>query len=236
VTISGFEENGMATISVADTGIGIPPEKHQDVFTPFTRLGQETLAIEGTGIGLTITKQIVEIMGGKIGFESIPGQGSTFWVAFPVSENKEGKTVSPASDPDRRNLGDDAFSVLATILYVEDDAVNILLMKEIMKRWTNYTLVVRKSAEKGIEAARLLNPDLILMDITLPGISGIDAFLLLQQKPETHDIPVVALSANFESETVKRCLDLGFYDYLCKPLDIRVLQVTIASALKGEKR
>jgi CheY-like chemotaxis protein len=109
-------------------------------------------------------------------------------------------------------------------------------MKEIVARWTNYTLVVRKTAEKGIQAADLLKPDLILMDITLPGISGIDAFLLLQQKIETRRIPVIALSANFDPETVTKCRDLGFYDYLFKPVDIRILLTTLTSALQGEKK
>lgn len=235
VTISAAVENNTAIIKVADTGIGIPLEKQQSVFTPFERLGQEHRAIEGTGIGLAITRQLMELMQGTIGFESTPGQGSAFWVAFPLAEqNGPPETDSPGGTG-YDNVQKDDVSSEAVILYVEDDAVNILLMREIISRWPRYSLVVKKTAEKGIQAARLLKPDIILMDLTLPTMSGIDALISLRQDPDTRNIPVIALSADYEPQTVQKCRDLGFYDYLFKPVDMSILQDVLAAALKGKK-
>ncbi len=236
VTISSAAQNNMAIIRITDTGIGIPLEKQQDVFTPFARLGQESLAVEGTGIGLAITRQLVEMMGGTICFESAPGQGSAFWVAFPLAEQNGPPETDSTSGAGQENVQKNDVPSEAAILYVEDDAVNILLMREIISRWPRYSLVVKKTAEKGIQAARLLKPDIILMDITLPTMSGIDAFVSLRQDPDTRNIPVIALNADIDPQTVKKCRDLGFYDYIFKPVDMRILQDVLAAALKGEKR
>ncbi len=223
------QANGMIRISIKDNGPGIPPEKQVFLFQPFQRLGAETLDIEGTGIGLVLTKKLVEEMGGDIGYESMPGAGSTFWVHIPCAEQDqvlEFKEKGPEEKPDRpvasqRNL----------ILYVEDNPSNVVLMSNIIEDIEGMTMISAKTAEEGIEIARLKQPNAIILDINLPGMNGVEAVKVLKTLPETKDIEVIALSADAMPRTIEEGMAAGFKHYLTKPLDIpkflEVLQDTL---------
>lgn len=229
VTLTGKMEGKTICIEVTDTGIGISKEKMEDLFLPFTRLGQDDTGIEGTGIGMTITKQLVELMHGTLEVESEVGVGSVFRLNIPMAEEKSIK------DTTGQKIGTDGSQFdldgKATFLYIEDNPGNIQLMREIVEQWPGISLVVRKNAEKGIKAAGMLKPDLIFMDLHLPGMSGQEAFAELQTRTETKDIPVIALSADALPSTVEACLEMGFASYITKPYESENLQLEIKKCL-----
>ena len=214
---------GHVRICVSDTGNGIPEDKISELFKPFARLGAEETAIEGTGIGLTITKELMEHMDGKIGVESIVGKGTTFWVEFPLQDPLEpGQT---AREEDNNFLigrvEDKGFD--GTVLYVEDNAANILFMESVFERFSNLRLITARNAEKGIALAQSEQPDMIILDIALPGMSGTEAVAQLRQQTDFEAKPIIALSANAMAIDIKAGLDAGFDVYLTKPLDISLL-------------
>ena len=220
---------GKVRISVADTGRGIPPDKQSRIFNAFDRLGAEGGAIEGTGIGLVITKRIVEAMGGTIGFESVEGQGSTFWVEFPASETMH-LPVSEALALDCMPEEIAHATSLQKVLYVEDNPINLYLMQEIFKR-KPLELRVATTAELGIELARNEPPALILMDINLPGMNGYEALRILKNDARTAHIPVVAISANAMSGEVEQGLAAGFAAYFTKPVNISTLYGSLSKLI-----
>lgn len=211
-------------ISVADTGTGIAEDKQAGLFEPFNRLGNEASEIEGTGVGLTITKQLVEAMGGGISFGSEIEAGSTFWVEFPAVENVKTKPEAPevpAIDEPRRKP-----STTATVLYIEDNPANLLLMERIIARLDGLSLISAHTAELGMTMAEEHQPNLILMDINLPGMDGTEAMLTLSKNDSTRDIPVIATTAAAMKSDIKRGLDAGFKAYLTKPFNIsQVIEV-----------
>jgi PAS domain S-box-containing protein len=215
---------GLVRVSVADTGEGIPPERQGQIFQAFNRLGREASQIEGTGIGLYLTNRLVEQLGGAIGFESIPGTGTTFWVDFPAAG---GAARAPGLAGDRTAAhtpapvaGEDGYF---TVLYIEDNPLHRLLMEEVFADLTTARLMTANDAETGIEMAAALRPAMILMDIDLPGMSGFEARARLSEARETAAIPVVALTAGAADYDMQRGLDAGFGDYLTKPFDIERL-------------
>ncbi len=217
-------------ISVRDTGAGLPPEMLVQLFQPFNRLGQERSTEEGTGIGLVMSKRLVELMGGVIGVESAVGRGSVFWfelnaAAEPGLDQDEVSLaalprVAAEHDPMRR-----------TLLYVEDNPANLKLIEQLMLRCPNIRLLTATDGNLGIQTARDSRPDVILMDINLPGISGIEALRILRQDPLTAHIPVVALSANAMPRDIEKGLKAGFYRYLTKPIRVDEFMETLQSAL-----
>ena len=217
-------------ISVKDTGSGMSPEQLAQLFQPFNRLGQETSGEEGTGIGLVMTKRLVELMGGTIGVESTVGKGSLFWVelnlaAAPMLVGADAKpapcqSASPAHDPSLR-----------TLLYVEDNPANLNLVEQLIARRPNLRLLSAGNATLGIAMARTHLPEVILMDINLPGISGIKALRILHEDPLTQHIPVVAVSANAMPHDIRRGLDAGFFRYLTKPLKVNDFMNVLDTAL-----
>jgi PAS domain S-box-containing protein len=215
--------NNRLRITVTDTGQGIAPENFQRVFEPFERLGAEGSAIEGTGIGLAISKTLVEEMGGAIGFRSEIGIGSSFWFDINVSDDQ-------AFDSDLSNKSqagsDIALKGRHTILYVEDNPANLLLMEKIVHSVPNLSLISSENAELGLALAVSTKPSLILMDINLPGMDGFDALRRLGEHRETKNIPVVAVSAKAFPEDVKKGLNAGFKAYVRKPIVVdSVLEV-----------
>jgi PAS domain S-box-containing protein len=218
-TVSG---EGRVRISVKDTGIGLAPEQVAHLFQPFNRLGQENQSEEGTGIGLVVTKQLVELMGGSIGVESSVGMGSVFWVEFAASDAPD--LLLDSIDHlalERRNTAMPDQDEQPTLLYVEDNPANLALVEQLIARRGDMRLLTAVDGHLGIELARAYQPDLILMDINLPGISGYDALHLLREDPATRHIPVLALSANAMPRDIERGLEAGFFRYLTKPIRVR---------------
>jgi PAS domain S-box-containing protein len=205
-------------ISVADTGRGIPAARREELFQPFNRLGAEAGEIEGSGIGLTITRRLIEMMGGGIGVDSVEGVGSTFWIELPLAGQDAGAAAPRAPAPES---GEAAIQGRHTILYVEDNAANLMLMQELLARFPGVTMLSAADAETGIDIARAHRPELILMDINLPGMDGYTALRELARFEETHAIPVIALSAGAMPKDVERGLKAGFRMYLTKPLDVQ---------------
>ncbi len=215
-------------VTVIDTGIGIAESKQDKLFQPFQRAGQETGPIEGTGIGLAITKRLAELMGGAVGFRSVPSKGSEFWVEVP--------THRAAPRPSSRPSAPNAASRLATrgpwrVLYVEDNPANIRFMKDLVSGFASAELLVATTAEAGIELAREWRPRVIIMDINLPGMSGLDALRALREWPETRSIPVIALTAAASARDRQRGEAAGFHRYLTKPVKIDELEAALEGLL-----
>jgi PAS domain S-box-containing protein len=207
-------------ISIRDTGKGLPAEKLAQLFQPFNRLGQETGTEEGTGIGLVVCKRLVELMSGTIGVESTVGVGSVFWIELELATALQ-LTVD-ASEPVDVVLAPSVQTGAAqrTLLYVEDNQANMELVEQLIKRRPAIRILRAKDGSSGIELARIHQPELILMDINLPGISGIHALKLLRDDPVTAHIPVLAISANAMPRDIERGLRAGFFRYITKPIKI----------------
>jgi PAS domain S-box-containing protein len=217
-------------ISVRDTGAGLAPEMLLQLFQPFNRLGQERSAEEGTGIGLVMSKRLVELMGGVIGVESAVGTGSVFW--FELNSAVEPQLNSDAAQPSAlATVHPKQGSPLRTLLYVEDNPANLKLIEQLIARRRDIRLLSATDGNLGIGLARSEQPDVILMDINLPGISGIEALRILREDPATARIPVVALSANAMPRDIEKGLQAGFYRYLTKPIRVNEFMDTLQSAL-----
>jgi len=239
VTLTCQEQpDQMFRISVVDTGMGIPIEKQDDLFKPFERLGLEAGAIEGTGIGLTITRQIVEVLGGQIGFESEVGQGSTFWIDVPMSKKQDTgiANVKMATSPGKMIKERDETGSQYVVLYVEDNPANMQLMEMIFDRIGNTRLLTAYDAELGIDLAKSEQPDLILMDINLPGMNAVETLKQLQNTVETKSIPVIAITAAGVSKNVEAELKAGFKDYITQPLNVPEVIRTIEETLESIKK
>ncbi|MDV7340848.1 PAS domain-containing protein [Terasakiella sp. A23] len=233
VYISGeLREGGLYRLRVRDTGVGIADDQRDNLFKPFHRLGAENTEVEGTGIGLLLTKQIVEGMNGAIGFESDEGEGTTFWIDIP---SYGVQAARPTTFDIRRKdeIALECCSGLHTLLYVEDIAANRDLMTALVDGIPNLQLVCAKTAEEGIRIAKAEKPHLILMDINLPDMSGFDAFEQLRDMEATRQIPVVALSANAMSDAKDKARDLGFLDYMTKPFDVTDLIHVLNTVIEG---
>jgi len=220
-------------VSVKDSGPGLSPENIAQLFQPFNRLGQEANGEEGTGIGLVMTKRLVELMGGVIGVESVAGVGSVFWVelnraAAPQLAVGAGEAAVPAPGPAHVRNG----TAQRTLLYVEDNPANLKLVEQLIARRPDMQLLSAGDATRGIELAREHRPDVILMDINLPGMSGIRALRILREDPLTQDIPVIAISANAMPHDVRRGLEAGFFRYLTKPIKVTAFMETLDVTLE----
>jgi CheY-like chemotaxis protein len=197
----------------------LAPGDLTQLFQPFNRLGQENSAVIGTGIGLVVSKQLAELMGGSIGVESTPGAGSNFWIELPTTKAPE--LAAPQGEPvHQQELPRPGHARLRTVLYVEDNPANMSLVQQLIARRPDLRLLTALDATLGIELARSELPEMILMDINLHGISGIEALKILLADPVTAHIPVVALSANAMPREIKKGLDAGFVRYLTKPIKI----------------
>jgi CheY-like chemotaxis protein len=218
-------------ISVRDTGAGLAPEQLAQLFQPFNRLGQKASTEEGTGIGLVMSKRLVEAMGGVIGVESLVGQGCVFWIELALvgAPQAIGAAIEPARIVPAQVRGD---ALLHTVLYVEDNPANLMLVEDLVARRPDIRFLSARDGRTGIEMARASMPDVILMDINLPGISGIQALRILAEDPVTAHIPVVALSANAMPRDIEKGLQAGFFRYLTKPIKVDEFMSTLDVALK----
>lgn len=218
-------------MSVVDNGIGIPHEKHPRIFEPFQRAGQESGPIEGTGIGLTISKRLAEMMRGGVGFASRDGVGSTFWIEVPVQRATATDSARPvptiaSSSP----LAADA-SARHKIVYVEDNPSNIAFMRDLIGELASVELLTAPTAEIGLDLIRAHQPATVIMDINLPGMSGFDAVKQLKDWPETRDIPVIGLSAAALPRDTSRAREAGFHRYLTKPVKVAELTSVLEELL-----
>jgi len=223
---------GRVRVSVQDTGHGLRPEQIELLYQPFNRLGQEASAVEGTGIGLVVTKRLIELMGGSIDVKSTLGVGSVF--SFELNAAAEAPPAAPATEATAgpaRSAGVGVNRNSPLLLYVEDNPANLQLVREIIDIRGDVRQMSAPDAQLGIELARVHRPQVILMDINLPGLSGKDALAILQADPATAHIPVVALTANAMARDVMRGLAAGFFRYITKPVEVEVLNEAIDSAL-----
>jgi CheY-like chemotaxis protein len=224
---------GRIRITVKDTGQGLSPDQIRQLFQPFNRLGQERNAEEGTGIGLVMSKLLVELMGGEIGVRSTVGIGSEFWYDLNA-ENDPMFVISPWVEALEMAAANGRSEAVRTILYVEDNPANLELVSQLVGRRPDLYLLGAENATVGLRLAREKHPEVILMDINLPGISGIQALKLLREDPSTWHIPVIALSANAMTGDIKKGLEAGFFRYITKPIVVSVLMQTIDEALEFE--
>jgi len=218
-------------ICVKDTGIGLAADQLAQLFQPFNRLGQEDGGEEGTGIGLVVTKQLVELMGGTIGVDSAVGVGTVFWVEFAAAQAPALDNIEEAA-LERRLLEVLDAGEQPTLLYVEDNPANLALVEQLIERRGDLKLVTAIDAYLGIELARAYLPDVILMDINLPGMSGYGALKELRDDPLTAHIPVLALSANAVPRDIEKGLEAGFFRYLTKPIRVREFMDALDVALR----
>ena len=226
-----FEEGSRLRIEIVDTGMGIPEDKISQLFEPFNRLGAESGEIEGTGIGMTISKKLVEVMNGTIGVESTVGKGSKFYISLPVVCPVQPGMVESGHVQDKRDLKEEICTF--TLLYIEDNQANLKLVEDILTDYPEIKLFATTHAVTGINIALAQKPDLILMDINLPEIDGIEALKRLKNFEETHDIPVIAVSANAMPKDIERTMAEGFKAYITKPIDIGKFRMIIEGELKA---
>ncbi len=222
---------GRVRISVQDTGEGLADDELAQLFQPFNRLGQEAGAQEGTGIGLVVSKQLVELMGGTIGVESTVGVGSLFWFELDTATELH-HTGEPLQPRTAALPSATTGPARHTLLCVEDNPANLKLVERLVARRADIQLLSARDGRLGVEMARAHRPDIILMDINLPGISGFTALRILAEDPSTAHIPVIALSANAMPRDIEMGLQAGFFRYLTKPIKVDEFMDTLDLALK----
>jgi CheY-like chemotaxis protein len=213
----------------------LSPEKLGQLFQPFNRLGQETGPVAGTGIGLMVTRRLAELMDGTIGVESTVGEGSVFWCELCAAlapelilDSKEIKVSIPSKLP--------AGTRQRTLLYIEDNPANMKLVEQIVERCPGIDLLTAINGSLGIESARSNQPNVIFLDINLPGISGLKVLKILREDLLTAHIPIIALSANAMPRDVKTGLEAGFFRYLTKPIKVTEFVETLNEALEFKEK
>jgi CheY-like chemotaxis protein len=229
VSITGHDERGSFRIDVEDTGTGIAEEDKPRLFEPFMRFGD--LNIEGSGLGLTVTKNFLQRMEGQIGLAKSSPEGSTFFITLKKADPtdlKDGKEAAAAMGESPKIEGS------PTVLYIEDNLSNLRLLELATEDWGGIRLLSAVQGQIGLELAKAHLPDLILLDLHLPDIPGYEVLNMLKSDPATADIPVVVISADAMSRQIKRLIEAGAHDYLTKPIDLRRLGDVVRGIL--EKR
>lgn len=230
---------GCVRISISDTGVGIPESEMDQLFVVFNRLDADKSEIQGTGIGLAVSKRLIELMGGEVGVSSVVGEGTTFWMDLPenlshVSENPADVIEIATDCPVPCKVESLSSGTKRRVLYIEDNPANRALVSNVIRQFRpQLDLVCENSAEEGLQTALSLHPDLILMDINLPGLSGLDALELLAEFDDLRDIPVIAVSADVMPDQIEKCLQAGFLNYVTKPLDVEQFLAALDHALDG---
>ncbi|TAK63291.1 response regulator [Methylobacter sp.] len=230
VSIQVTIRDGWVRLAVSDTGYGIAETRQQEVFQPFSRLGAEETDIEGTGIGLTISRRLTEMMGGNIDMESKVGRGSIFWIELP--EATSGR-IAESNDLKQAMTAGTIFTdeCRYTMLYIEDNPANLRLVSQILDRIPQLQLITAHNPELGLELASVHHPDLILLDINLPGMDGYQVLSILRSMDSVKNMPVIAISANATSRDIERGIAAGFNDYITKPVNIRHFLETVSRLL-----
>jgi len=214
-------------VVVRDTGHGIPKERRDELFTPFSRLGAEHRGIEGTGIGLALAKDLVEAMGGVIGFDCAVGEGSVFWIDLPAAAAADTKARLDV----RPHVATRAAAGGYSLLYVEDNPSNLKLMEHLVSTLPDVVMLSAATPGLGLELARAHRPDVIVVDLHLPEMSGFELLERLKAAPETRTTPVIALTAAAMPRDVRRGLQAGFFRYMTKPLDAKAFLAAVDDAL-----
>lgn len=232
-----LEDNGFIRISVTDSGKGLDKEQQKQLFVAFNRLGAEHSDIEGTGIGLVITKNIIELMGGNIGLESELGKGSTFWLELPPDDGSNGQSSLELNKNKEQLLDELGTGLGHSVLYIEDNPANLRLVSQLLGRIPNLRMWSAHEPLLGLELAKEHKPDLILLDINLPGMNGYEVLKQLRQNSETSDIPVIAISANAMPKDIEKGMQAGFENYITKPVDVHALLKAVDFELtKNDKK
>jgi PAS domain S-box-containing protein len=221
-----------AIVEIADTGLGMTPAQLERLFEPFNRLGREHSAIEGTGIGLALTRQLVTLMDGRIDVESEVSRGTTVKVTLPLGEALSQRSELDASGQTGAPVDDATGSPEGVVLYVEDNPINAMLVEQLMLGWPGIRLVQAENGQRGIELARALHPDLVLLDMRLPDMDGPQVLRTLRADPGTQDIRVIALSASAMPDEVALARECGAFDYWTKPLDFERFMANLKGLLK----
>lgn len=233
-----MHKNGTVRVEIIDSGIGIAADNMGRLFEPFDRMGADRLGIEGTGLGLALSKRLVDVMGGQIGADSIPGAGTTFWVEMPSTDLREKpfavvphEAGSPYSD---------AQPISSTILYIEDNLANLRLIEGVLHHRPRLRLITALQGSIGLEMAQQQQPSLILLDIQLPDIRGEVVLDELKQNPKTSAIPVVVLTADLSSSRRIALLEAGASAFVSKPVRVaKLLQLVdeyVGDEAGGEKK
>lgn len=223
-------------ISIIDSGYGISTELQAGLFEPFNRLGQDRTEIQGTGIGLVISRELVRLMQGDMGLSSKMGIGSTFWVEFPLVENslqQEDVETDEYLLEQEQDLAEQ--DKLMKVLYIEDNPANMTLVRQLFERFPRYQLIEAETAELGLDMARQQRPDIVLLDINLPEMNGFEALSIMKAEGLTEEMQVIALSANALVSEVERGYKAGFNFYLTKPIDFRRLLETLHDVFEGKQ-
>ena len=221
-------DDAFARISVEDTGVGLKPEHREKLFTEFfqaERARDESLG--GTGIGLALTRNLVELQGGEIGVDSVLGEGSTFWFTVPMLSDEVDTEIPETFREDEVDV-----DISSTrILVAEDNEVNIMLIEAILKSF-GVELEIAKNGQEALDIVGDFKPDIILMDMRMPVMGGVQATRLLKNSEAYCDIPVIALTANADVDSINECLDAGASAHVPKPIQAGFLRATIASHLR----
>jgi PAS domain S-box-containing protein len=221
----GEAGNGRARLLVSDNGPGIAAAKLVELFQPFHRLGAEQSGVEGTGIGLVITRRLIEMMGGSVGVESEPGIGSTFWIELPLDDGPPtDRITSPVTATIPAGMSNDASR---TVLYIEDNPANLKLVSQLLARRPHVRLLTAHTPTLGINLAVANRPDLVLLDINMPDMDGYEVLAQLRAHDRLHDLPVVAITANAMPRDIERGMAAGFTRYLTKPLNMTLFLETV---------
>jgi CheY-like chemotaxis protein len=229
VTLAGVDRpHNRLRLAVTDTGAGIPAEKLARLFTPFERLDAEQSGVEGTGLGLAVSRGLVELMGGTLGVESAVGVGSTFWLELPraaapqlLQAPEAGEEAAPWASA----------GLTQTLVLIEDNQANVALLESILAQRPDVTVLTALQGRLGIELARRHRPNLILLDEYLPDMRGDEVLRRLKDDPATREIPVVVVSADATRDQEERLLATGAHAYLTKPFDVRHFLRVVDAAL-----
>lgn len=238
VNVSLEKSTEFIHLRVADNGIGMTPQQQAELFQPFNRLGRERGSIPGTGLGMVLVRQLVELLGGLLAVESEPGRGTVLRVSLP----NRAPILSPLESRQREENPDSIAPALedtpapsGVVLYIEDNPVNVLLAEQLLSKWPNVQMVAAEDGKQGLAKARELLPDLLLLDIQLPDMTGEEVLVELQRHEETAGIAVVALSASAMAEDVQRILAAGARDYWTKPIDFGQFHAGVRRFLSSEQ-
>jgi PAS domain S-box-containing protein len=233
VRLQGSADEHRVRVEVIDTGPGLSQQQQQRLFQAFERLGADRGGVEGTGIGLALSQSLVALMGGRIGVHSQPGQGSTFWMELPRGQAPALAAAPPPQATLQRPAPPPWTGVPRQVLYIEDNPVNQIIVESMLGHLPGVEVRLADDPRQGLQQARERVPDLVLLDIQLPAMSGFEVLQALRADPATRAVPVLALSANAMPEDVARARAVGFDDYLTKPVTLEALLAAVATRLPG---